>query len=675
MTFVKNQSGRLFAVALFFLTVAVYVPAMGGGYLWDDDAHVTGDEKLKSIGGLAKIWFVPTSSQQYYPLVHTSFWLEYQLWELHPTGYHVDNILLHGLNAVLLGFLMRRLDVPGAWWIAALFAVHPVHVESVAWISERKNVLSGFFYLSAATAYYRFAFPDPSSGTARRRWVFYFLAVVFYIAALFSKTVTASLPAAILLVLWWKQQRLTWRDVAPLVPLFVIGVALGLFTAHLERTHLRVEGPDWDFSFVERCLIAGRALWFYASKIFLPVNQAFIYPRWQIDAGQWWQHLFPLSAFVLLAVLWRLRFRLGRGCLVGVLYFCGTLFPALGFLNFYPMRLSFVADHFQYLASIGLIGLSVAGAIAGTDRLFPQRLRWGGSLILLIVLSGLTWQRAQLFTDREVLWNDTLRKNPGAWLAHLNMAKDLTEQGRLREALAHYRGVLAIAAKARPRDRTPLLRGLCADAHNNMGLIFQSQGKTDAAVEAFHEAIAADPRHTRARYSLGDWASERDDWAEAATHFQVMAEQLEEEIVQGLPPDERRLPLAEAHYRLGEAFWKQGKVDQAIPHYRRAVEMVPSHLTAVNGLAWLLATSEQEPPGSASEAISLAEKACSATGYTEPIFLDTLAAAYARAGRFRDAVQTAQRAVDIARKSGRAGLVKRIEARLALYRNRHPYVE
>ena len=675
MALVKSSSGRPFAVALFFLTLAVYLPAMRGGYLWDDDAHLTGDEKLKSIGGLAKTWFVPTSSQQYYPLVHTSFWLEYQLWKLNPTGYHVDNILLHGLNAVLLGFLLRRLKVPGAWWVAALFAVHPVHVESVAWISERKNVLSGFFYLSAATAYYNFAFPDSPLGSAGRRRVFYFLAVVFYIAALLSKTVTASLPAAILLVLWWKRQRLTWRDVAPLVPLFVIGAVLGLFTAHLERTHLRAEGPDWDFSFVERCLIAGRALWFYASKIFLPVNQAFIYPRWQIDAGLWWQYLFPLSAFVFLAVLWRLRSRIGCGSLVAVLYFAGTLFPALGFLNFYPMRLSFVADHFQYLASIGLIGLLVAGAIAWADRLDAQRLRRGGSLILLIVLSGLTWQRAQLFTDREVLWNDTLRKNPNAWIAHLNMASDFTEQGRLREALAHYRGVLAIAAKARPRDRTPLLRGLCADVHNNMGLIFQSQGKTDAAVEAFREALAADPRHTRARYSLGNWASERGDWAEAAKHFQVMAEQLEEEIDQDRPPDERRLPLAEAHRRLGEVFWKLGKIEQAIPHYRRAIEIVPSHLAAMNGLAWLLATSAQAAPGSANEAINLAEKACSATGYTEPTFLDTLAAAYASAGRFQDAVQTAEGAVGIARESGREGLAKKIEARLARYRNRRPYVE
>ena len=342
------------------------MPALRGGFNWDDDAYVTNNLTLRSVHGLSQIWGQLTATPQYYPLVFTSFWLEYHLWGLNPLGYHVVNVLLHALAAMLLWRVLVRLQLPGAWLAAGIFALHPVAVESVAWVTERKNVLSAVFYFAAALAYLRWR-DDGTTTTGLRAtssWrslVLYLLSLALFICALFSKTVTASLPAALLLVIWWKHGRIAGRDVWPLLPFFVAGAALGLVTSWLERTHVGANGPEWALSFFDRCLIAGRALWFYAGKLFWPANLTFIYPRWQIDPGIWWQWLFPAAAIALVMILWSLRGRIGRGPLVAVLFFAGTLLPALGFANVYPMRYSFVADHFQYLASVGLIVLAAAG--------------------------------------------------------------------------------------------------------------------------------------------------------------------------------------------------------------------------------------------------------------------------------------------------------------------------
>jgi hypothetical protein len=238
--------------------------------------------------------------------------------------------------------------VPGAWLAAAVFALHPVHVQSVAWITQRKNVLSGVFYLAAMAAYLRFAFPATEQAGRGRRGIWYAAAIVLFLAALLSKTVTCTLPAVLVLVLWWRRGTLRRADVLALLPLFVLGMVLGLLTSWVETRYAGAVGPDWSLTLVERCLVAGRALWFYAGKLVWPSPLAFIYPRWEIDAGQWWQYVYPLAAVGVLAALWLLRGRLGRGPLVAVLCFAGPLFHALGVFNVYYIRYSNVADHWQY---------------------------------------------------------------------------------------------------------------------------------------------------------------------------------------------------------------------------------------------------------------------------------------------------------------------------------------
>jgi hypothetical protein len=342
---------------LVLLTLVAYLPVLQyGGFIWDDDFYVSNNPLLRSVNGLVRIWTEPTATPQFYPLVHTTFWIEYHLWQLNPFGYHLVNVLLHALNAVLFWRLLTKLDLPQAWVAAAVFALHPVCVESVAWISERKNVLSAFLYLSSALVYVEFWM----WGSDKRRWVPYAAAFALFVGALLSKTVTCTLPATLLIVLWWKRGRIKWGDVLPLVPFFVAGAALGLTTAWIERYRAGAMGGEWDLSFADRWMVAGRAVTFYAAKLLYPHPLSFVYERWQIVAGAWQQWLFPLGVIALLATLWALRERIGRGPLAAAAAFVAILGPALGFVNVYPFRYSFVADHFQYLASLAVITLVAA---------------------------------------------------------------------------------------------------------------------------------------------------------------------------------------------------------------------------------------------------------------------------------------------------------------------------
>jgi hypothetical protein len=281
---------------IILLVFLAYLPALRGGFIWDDDDYVTQNPTLHDLGGLQRLWFKVGAVPQYYPVVHTTFWLEHHLWGLDPFGYHLVNVLLHATAAILLWQVLLRLRIRGAWLAAVIFALHPVCVESVAWITERKNVLSAVFYFAAAMAYLRFAGLEEAVTSNRRRWYCYWGALVLFMAAMLSKTVTCSLPAALLLVCWWKKDRVQRGEILPLLPFFVIGVAAGLVTTWVEKYHVGAQGADWSFTFAGRCLIAGRSLWFYAGKLVWPVHLTFIYPRWKIETEVWWQWLFPVAA-------------------------------------------------------------------------------------------------------------------------------------------------------------------------------------------------------------------------------------------------------------------------------------------------------------------------------------------------------------------------------------------
>ncbi len=456
------------ALGLLVAAAVAYAPAYRAGFIWDDDRHVTENDTLRSLQGLARIWFAPGAAPQYYPVVHTTFWIEYHLWGLNPAGYHVVNVLFHGLNSVLVWRLLRRLGVPAAGVVAAIFGLHPVHVESVAWVSEHKNTISGLFYLTAILAYLRFRPLEESGAAPRNAWRWYAVALICCVAATLSKSVTLTLAPALLVITWWKHRRLAWRDVRPLIPFVVLAVAVCPFSMKLESGFVGGEhyAPgDWRLSGLERVLIAGRGLWFYAAKLVWPTGLAFSYDRWTIDGTVWWQYAFPVGAVLAFALALALRPRWGAGPAAALMLFAGTLAPALGFVNYYPMRYSYVADHFQYLASIALLALFVTGALAVGRRLgtIARRAAPAAVATLLLVLGVGTWQRSSVYKDQETLWRDTLAKRPNSFIALNNLGDELYRQRRSAEAIPF----LARALRVRP-DSREIITNL-ANAYGTLG--------------------------------------------------------------------------------------------------------------------------------------------------------------------------------------------------------------
>jgi len=451
---------------LLVFTLAAYQPAWNGKKIWDDDSHITKIE-LRSPGGLARIWTEVGATQQYYPLMHSVFWLEHHLWGDSTPGYHIVNILLHCFSALLLLCILRRLEIPGAWLAAAVFALHPVQVESVAWMTELKNTLSGVFFLSAALAFLKYG--------RERENKSYILALGLFILGLMSKSAIATLPVSLLAVLWWKRGRIGWKhDVVPLLPFFIAGIPAGLFTAWVEKRFIGAAGAEFDFSLIERCLIAGRAVWFYLNKIFLPVDLIFIYPRWNVSQSVWWQYLFLVAALLLAGVLWLLRGR-SRAPLAALLCFTATLFPTLGFFNVFPFRYSFVADHFQYLACIGPIVL--AAAAVSTAGFFRGSKRLALIMAVLLALGVLTWRQSGMYADAETLFQTVIRKNPYCWMAYNNLGNMLAKTGRTEEAKALYRKALA-TNPGYAESRNPGY----TEIHVNLANYLAGSGQVDEAI-------------------------------------------------------------------------------------------------------------------------------------------------------------------------------------------------
>ncbi|MGH9592903.1 MAG: tetratricopeptide repeat protein, partial [Bryobacteraceae bacterium] len=379
------------------------------------------------------------------------------------------------------------------------------------------------------------------------------------VCALLSKTVACTLPAAILLLVWWKRGRVGKRDVWPLVPFFVVGAGLGLVTAWTEKTFIGAEGMDWDFTFAQRVLIAGRALWFYAAKLVWPGNLVFVYPHWKIDSTSWWQWLFPLGAVVVAVALYLGRKRIGRGPLVGMLFFAGTLGPALGFVNVFPMRYSFVADHFQYLASMGLIAAAVAGVMTVVQQ---RQMRVVVGAVMIALLSALTWQRTEVYQNAETLWRDTLAKNPDCWMAHNNLGVLLAARGDVPAARAEYEEALRI----KPEFYNP---------HNNLGNLLRKEGETEKAVAEYRQTLRMEPRYVIARYNMAIALNDLGRVKEAMAQYHLAVE---------MKPD-----YAEAHYNLGIMLGKQGQFAEACEQFAEAAYYQPESARAQYNWGFALA--------------------------------------------------------------------------------------
>lgn len=479
------------ALAVAVATLAAYAPALDAGWVWDDDKYVTANPALRGLDGLWAIWTDGFATPQYYPLVHTSYWIEHRLWGLSPLGYHLDNVLLHLLGAWLLFRVLGRLAVPGAGIAAALFALHPVHVESVAWVTERKNVLSGVFYFGAALAYLKGAERvAPALVPEDRRG--YYGALALFVCALASKSVTVTLPVALAMVVLAKRGRPSRDELAPLVPMLVIGLVLASVTAWLEKHHVGAQGRDFDLAVLDRAVLASRAVVFYAAKLVWPHPLVFVYPRWDVAFGHGANALWPVGLGAVLATLFALRRRIGVAPVTIAAIYGVTLSPALGFVDFYPMRFSFVADHFQYHASAAVLA-GLGWAASGLAARGPGWARRAAPVALAGVLAALgvtTWTQAHAYRDEASLWRDTLDKNPAAWLAHLNLGRLLAQQGDLASAEEH----LGAAARLKPDE---------GRAHINLGALRLLQGRFDDAIEELRMGTGLEPRLVDGHLNLG----------------------------------------------------------------------------------------------------------------------------------------------------------------------------
>ena len=549
-----------FCLILAVVTLMAYNPAWHGQLLWDDDNCSTPPE-LRSVEGLRRIWFQPRATAQYYPLLYTSYWVQQRLWGDSPTGYHLINLLLHIGCVVLVLKILRFLRIPGAELAAIIWALHPVNVETVAWIAERKNMLSGIFALGATLSYLKF------DDTRSRRN--YALAIGLFLFGLFSKTAIVTFPLAWLVILWWQRGKILWRrDVVPATPFVCLSLASGLVTRWFENVGIGYKSKILDLSLLDRCLIAARSFWFQLSKLFWPSNLTFVYPRWDISAGVWWQYLFPIGVLVLLVILWSLR-RWSRAPLAGVLVYILLLLPSLGFLNIYFFVYSFVADHWQYLACLGIIVPCASGItlLAGRKKSWQDWLEPAITVVLGGVLFVLTWQQSRMYTDIETLYRTTIARNPGCWMAQANLGDTLYKADRIPEAMDLFKQAL----KIKP-----------AVGHYSIGNALLQKGRTSEAIDQYKQALQIDPDYVEVHLNLGSALEVRGRTQEAIEHYEQALR---------IEPG-----FASAHNNLGHALVQTGRTLEAIDHYKEALRITPNsvdaHINLADALAQMGRTSE-----------------------------------------------------------------------------------
>lgn len=609
--------GALLALAL----VVVYAGSLSGGFLWDDDAHVTENPTIVGPLGLKEIW--TTTRANYFPLVLTNFWVQHALWELHPAGYRIVTLCCHIAAAVLLWRVLARLRVPGAWLGAALWALHPVQVESVAWICELKNTQSAVFFLLATSGWLRWL--EASAAAERRRY--YLLTLVCAALAFLSKPSTVMLPVALGLCSWWIRGRVVWPDLKRLAPLVALAALVSGWTIWEQKFNSGAIGPEWSQTVPERFAIAGRALWFYLGKLVWPEPLVFIYPRWDVARETALSVAAIVAAGVLAAFLfWRVRNPRVRPLFFATGFYVALLFPVLGFFSVYFFRYSYVGDHFQYLASMGPLALAGASLTRAAPR---------GSFIaggaLLLALGLVTARHALAFRSNEQLWRDTIAKNPAATMAWLHLADTMAQAGRHEEAIATFRHALTLepdnphalndlgcelVLAGRPREAlVPLERSLTikpehADTHHNLGHALRDLGRSGAALAHYRRAIELDPKFVRALNSLGVELAEAGQAAEALELFE-RAHRLDPRdaatrdnlgnALRSLGRFEaaiarHREALAidpdypAAHANLGRTLLATGQPREALPHFERALQLQPALVRVHASYASALAT-------------------------------------------------------------------------------------
>ncbi len=539
---------RLSAFALVLITILAYQPVWHAGFVWDDDALIVGNPLIQASDGLYRLWFT-TEAPDYWPLTSSVWWLEWRLWGNRPMGYHAVNVLLHAANAVLVWMILRRLKIPGAWLAAVVFAVHPVNVATVAWVSEQKNTLSMFFFLVAMLLYLRF---DGRGGCRC-----YGLSLAAFLLALLSKTSVVMLPLVLLGCVWWMRGGVQRQDVLCIWPFFALSLALGFVGLWFHHNRALVLGglTDQTGNVLSRVAAAGWAPWFYLYKVILPWNLCAIYPKWDVDSSHWVSYMPGLILVGGLALFWWKRQAWGRPLFFGLGYFVVTLLPVLGFFYISFYAFSWVADPWQYIAIAAPIALVVAAGAVICRRIGEPGKHVGvlASVAVVALLGAATWARSCVYESSETLWRDTVARNPNAWVAHYNLANAFSRTGRMQEAIRHY-------------ERVVRLKPDYVEANINLAFVLLQVSRVDDAIGHLEQAVRINPDSVEGQYDLGNIYLQVGRVQDAIVHL--------ERAVQ-LRPD-----YAEAQYILGNALLQVGKLHDAIVHYEEAVRVKPDFTDA-----------------------------------------------------------------------------------------------
>jgi len=711
------------AAGLLLLTLLVYIPSYQAGFIWDDDV-IAGNPLLKNgWEGLRDIWF-SIKFGDFCPVTATSFWIEWQIHGAMNELQHATNIVLQALNVVLLWRVLFYLRIPGDWLAAAVFAVHPVCVASVTWLAERKNTLSMFFYLLSLLFYLRSdQTPNaPASSlrpsTLNSQLKFYWLSFGFFLLALLSKSSVVILPVVLLLCAWWRCGKIDRRNLLRVMPFFIFAFAAGVVTliAHYYYGPRIGVLPTGDNQ-LTRTLTGTRAAWFYFEKDMLPVGLTLHYARWKIDPAAPLAYLPGLAIVGAIILFWKFRQSWGRACLFGFGYFILALAPTLGVLNMAFLMMAQVADHLQYLALPGLIALFVGGAVfllQRATRRAPQTILVFLFLLLVSPLALLSWQHQRVMANPEALWKDNIKINPTSWAAHNNLGGILFDRGQFKEAANLYREALKT-------------RGDLSFVHVNMGRALFALGKTDEAVAEYSAAIRLDPRDFKAQNDLGVAMLNLGRTNHAISLFQKAVKiapgndtffsnlarlyeetgQIQEAIQLYLVRLQRTPHDSLAHQQIGRLLSIQGRLDESLLHYKDAVRLAPASIEArfglgeilsrqfktaeavdqwrqilklapdkvevLGNLAWALATSRDDKLRNGAEAVTLAERARTLAPANMPTIFDLVAAAYAEASRFPEAIKTEEEAISLANSTGQKELAAKYNSRLNLYRAGKPY--
>ena len=546
----------LWGLLLVLAVIVTYSPVWWAGYVWDDDGLVTANPCIVGPLGLKEIW--TTSAADICPLTLTTFWLEHALWGLAPLPYHLVNVVEHAACSVLLWRVLRGLQVPGAWLGAALWALHPVNVESVAWISEMKNTQSCLFFLLSILFFVRWL------GTKKnQKWCDwnYALTLLFAALAMTSKSSTVILPVVLCLCAWWREGRWRWRNLMKVGLIFLMSIVATVVSIWTQSLRIAtITDQQWVRTWPQRLAAAGDAVWFYLGKLLWPHPLITIYPRWYIDASSWISYLPLVAMTMVLSLLWLKRASWLRPCFFTLAYFLTALLPGLGLADNSIFRYSLVFDHFQYLASMGPLALAGAGLVRLADFVIPGSpwLRGISCAGMLLILGILSWCQSGIYENKETIWTDTLTKNPNCWIGYYNLGEVFALKGQVDEAIIQFQKALEINPKY-------------AEAHNNLGFALFQKGQVDGAIDEFQKALEINPKKAETHYNLGTILFQKGQVDEAIAQYSKALE---------INPDS-----AEAHNNLGIAFFRKGRMAEAIAQFQEALRLNPDYTDAKNNLA------------------------------------------------------------------------------------------